>query len=460
MVQESINPQHISGQKVDLFQLFDLDKNTTHPSIIARMMEDKPVYEVISAYLKMTAEKRLLTFICLNPSYQHRLAKQLPDDEIEWLMNTLSSDERLAFLSGLSELEREDFMRYLSDENRRITDCFLNYQEDSVARLVNTHYATIGKEMTIAEAGIHLRKNYSDSEAINVVCIVDKTGHLLDDIQIRRLVLSSPEQVVESLMDKKCDSLRLTDKIEEAIDKFMDYDRIVLPVVDDDNKLIGVVTIDDIMDASERMETHSMQKFGAVDVLDYPYVDTSVWKLTQKRVSWLIFLFVGEMLTATAMGYFENEIASAVVLALFVPLIISSEGNSGSQAATLIIRALSLKEIGAKDWWLVMRREILSGILLGSILGSIGLLRITIWQLMGWYDYGVHWLLLGLTIFFSLIGIVLWGTLSGAMIPLLLKKLKLDPATSSAPFVATLVDVTGLIIYFSIAAIILKGTLL
>jgi magnesium transporter len=214
------------------------------------------------------------------------------------------------------------------------------------------------------------------------------------------------------------------------------------------------------MDAAEERDTKEIQKFGGVEVLDFPYVKTGFFALIRKRATWLIILFVGEMLTATAMSYFDTEISKAVVLALFVPLIISSGGNSGSQAATLIIRAMALKELTLKDWWFVMRREILSGLTLGLILGAIGLVRIALWQNLHLYDYGIHWFLLALTIFFSLIGIVMWGTLSGAMIPIVLKKLKLDPAASSAPLVATLVDVTGLVIYFSIAAIILKGTIL
>jgi magnesium transporter len=223
---------------------------------------------------------------------------------------------------------------------------------------------------------------------------------------------------------------------------------------------MGVVTIDDVLDAEEQRNTRQMQRFGGMESLDYPYVKTPFFSLIKKRAGWLIILFVGEMLTATAMGYFDTEISKAVVLALFVPLIISSGGNSGSQAATLIIRAMAVKELSIRDWWYVMRREIFSGLTLGIILGAIGFIRITLWQQFHWFDYTVHWQLVAFTIFLSLIGIVMWGTLSGSMIPIILKRLKLDPAASSAPFVATLVDVTGLIIYFTIAAIVLKGTLL
>ncbi|MCZ2337551.1 MAG: magnesium transporter [Chitinophagales bacterium] len=300
----------------------------------------------------------------------------------------------------------------------------------------------------------------SDSEVINTLYIEDESGKLVDDMPLRRLVLNSPDKKLSEIMDNNYIALNMNDTRETAIIKFKEYDRVTMPVVNDHNEILGIITVDDILDIIEEEETEDAMKFGGVEDLDFPYVDTPFFSLIQKRAGWLIVLFIGEMLTATAMGFFEEEIAAAVVLALFIPLVISSGGNSGSQAATLIIRAMALKELSVKDWWYVMKREILSGLTLGVILGTIGFMRITFWHLMHWYDYGDHWLLIAFTIFFSLIGIVLWGTLSGSMIPILLKKFNLDPATSSAPFVATMVDVTGLIIYFSIAATILRGTLL
>jgi magnesium transporter len=232
-----------------------------------------------------------------------------------------------------------------------------------------------------------------------------------------------------------------------------------LPVINNDGFLLGVVTIDDVLDVVEEIDTKDIQKFGGLEALDYPYVKTPLLAMVKKRAGWLIVLFLGEMLTATAMGYFEDEIAKAVVLALFVPLIISSGGNSGSQAATLIIRAMALQEITLKDWWMVMRREIFSGLLLGIVLGSIGFLRIAIWSAFT-NLYGAHWALIAMTVGFSLVGVVVWGTLSGSMLPFFLRRMGFDPAASSAPFVATMVDVTGLIIYFTFAAMILRGTLL
>ena len=293
-----------------------------------------------------------------------------------------------------------------------------------------------------------------------MIYIVDEQGKLVDDIPVRRFVLNPPDKKIVDILDGFCTTLKITDTKEDAVTKFKEYDRVFLPVTNEENVLLGVVTVDDVLDVEEQRATKEIQNFGGLESLDYPYVKTGFFSLIKKRATWLIVLFVGEMLTATAMGYFDVEISKAVVLVLFVPLIISSGGNSGSQAATLIIRAMALKELTLKDWWFVMRREILSGLTLGLILGTIGFIRISVWQNFHWYDYGEHWLLIAITIFLSLIGIVMWGTLSGSMIPMVLKKCKLDPATSSAPLVATLVDVTGLIIYFTIAAAILNGTFL
>jgi magnesium transporter len=376
------------------------------------------------------------------------------------ILNDLSSDDRIAFYSSLKGMERSVHLELLNEKNRDAVHTILGYPENSVARLINTDFATIEKEITIEKAIEHLRKNHKDTEAANVIYVVDKEGKLIDDIPVRRFILNDPHKKVADILDGFCVTLKMTDSKEDAVAKFKEYDRIVLPVTNADNILLGVLTVDDVLDAAEQRDTKEIQNFGGVEGLDYPYVKTSFFSLIKKRATWLIVLFVGEMLTATAMGYFDAEISKAVVLALFVPLIISSGGNSGSQAATLIIRAMALKELTIKNWWFVMRREILSGLTLGFILGTIGFVRIAIWQNLHLYNYGIHWFLLALTIFFSLIGIVMWGTLSGSMIPILLKRFKLDPATSSAPLVATLVDVTGLVIYFTIAALLLKGTLL
>ena len=267
------------------------------------------------------------------------------------------------------------------------------------------------------------------------------------------------EKNARAFRDRNFVTLRATDLQQHAVDLFRKYDRSALPVVDSAERLIGIVTVDDILDVAEKEATEAIQKMGGVTAFDQPYLSVSVAQMARKRAPWLVILFLSEMLTTTAMAFFQDEIAKAVVLALFLPLIISSGGNSGSQATTLIIRAMAIGEVTLRDWWHVMRREIVAGLILGSVLGVIGFGRIAVWSMFS-HVYGPHWALIALTVGLSLVGVVLWGSLSGSMLPFVLKRFKADPAASSAPFVATLVDVTGLVIYFTIAYVVLRGILL
>lgn len=439
---------------------FGNEQKHVHPAEVAKMLSSVPIDNALSAFSALPETVRPRVFSYLELSLQRKLVRKMPLPGVAFVLNALSSDDRTAFFASLKGVERSKFIELLAEPNKKAVHDILGYPDNSVARLINTEFATISTELTIAEASEHLRKHHKDTETANVIYVVDKDGKLVDDIPVRRFVLNEPTKKISEILDGSCVRLKMTDSKEDAVAKFKEYDRVVLPVTNADNQLLGVLTVDDVLDAAEEKDTKDIQNFGGVEGLDYPYVQTAFFSLIKKRATWLVVLFIGEMLTATAMGYFDAEIAKAVVLALFVPLIISSGGNSGSQAATLIIRAMALKELTPKDWWFVMRREILSGLTLGCILGTIGFVRIAIWQNLHLFDYGKNWTLLGWTIFLSLIGIVMWGTLSGSMIPILLKKCKVDPATSSAPLVATLVDVTGLVIYFTIAAILLKGTIL
>jgi len=460
MTLKEIRRKIFKGDITGLFRLFVKDEKGMQPSEVAQIFLNLPASSAIKAFQSFPEKNQVLLFPYLDNLVQKQIILEIPKEQKSKILNAISSDDLLIFLSKLKGIELSETLEYLNEKNKKAAHNLLGYPKESVARLINTEFVTIKKEMTIEEAMSHLRKYHQDSETANVVYVVNDEGKLIDDVPIRRLVLNEPAKRVEEIMDGFYVKLNIEDSKDTAIDIFKQYDRAALPVTNDDNVLLGVITIDDVFDVEEEKSTKEMQRFGGLESLDYPYVKTPFYSLIKKRAGWLVILFFGEMLTATAMSYFDKEISKAVVLALFIPLIISSGGNSGSQAATLIIRAMALKELSFRDWWYVMRREVLSGLTLGLVLGGIGFLRITAWENLHWYEYGPHWFLVAVTIFFSLIGIVMWGTLSGSMIPMILKRFKLDPAASSAPFVATLVDVTGLVIYFSIAAIVLRGSLL
>ncbi len=443
----------------DLSELLHHSKDDDYPAEVAKLLESLPKDYAIHTYLALPELIQIKIFSFLDHVMQRGVLEELHPTRVSSILNSLESNDRIAFFDTLDGVEITEFLNLLNDKNRLATYDLLGYPEQSVARLINTNFTTVRKEWTIGQAVEHLRRFYTDTPAANVIFVVDNNGKLIDDIPIRRLVLNEHSKTIQDIMDGFYVKLDIQDGIDSAIQKFKEYDRVALPVTNSNNVLLGVVTVDDVIDEAEEKDTKEMQQFGGLESLDLPYVKTTFVDLIRKRAGWLIVLFLSEMLTATAMQHFQVELDNAIILAMFIPLIMSSGGNSGSQAATLIIRAMALKELSPKDWWYVMRREIFSGLTLGLILGAIGFVRITIWQQFQWFDYSVkgkyNWILVGLTVSFSLIGIVMWGTLSGSMIPIVLKKLKIDPATSSAPFVATLVDVTGLIIYFSVAAMVL-----
>jgi magnesium transporter len=387
------------------------------------------------------------------------LLKSMGREEVTEILNEMDPDDRTALFEDLPSAAAKQLIQLLSPEERKVAVTLLGYPENSVGRLMTPDYIAVKPSFTIQETLNFIRQHGKNKETLNIIYVVDDKGKLIDDVKIKDFLLAPLDDTVSELMDENFVALHVFDDQETAVEAFKKYDRIALPVVDRAGTLIGIVTVDDVFDIAEEEATEDIQKLAAVQALEESYSTISLWAMFKKRGSWLALLFVGEMLTASAMAMFENEISKAVVLALFVPLIISSGGNSGSQAATLVIRALSLGEITLKDWLHVFKRELIIGICLGAILSIIGFLRITIWQATS-SIYGEYWFLIGITVSFSLIGVVVWGTISGSMLPFILKKLNLDPATSSAPLVATMVDVIGLIIYFSIALIVLKGTLL
>ena len=429
------------------------------PADVAPILSELPIEELSVLFRGCSKELSAAVFSYLEHSAKHKLLKTLTQAQTAALLNELSDDDRTAFLHTLPLDLAMQLIGLLTPEERQITKDLLAYPEHSVGRMMTLDYVDVHADWTVRESLDYIRSHGYDRETLNMVYVTDEGGYLIDDIRLRRFLLASPETKVSALMDGNFATLAPNDDREKALQVFRKYDRIAQPVTNHDNKIIGIVTADDMLDVASEEATEDIQKLGGSEALDEPYTTIALTKMVKKRAGWLVVLFLGEMLTATAMSYFEDEIAKAVVLALFVPLIISSGGNAGSQAATLVIRALALGEFRLRDWWRVMRRELAAGLMLGMILGVIGFLRIVLWaQFSG--IYGQHYLLVASTVGFSLVGVVLWGSLMGSMLPLILKRLGFDPATSSAPFVATLVDVTGLIIYFSLAFLIMKGTLL
>ena len=434
------------------------------------MLEWEPV-DLADLVSDLRAESRVVVFRLLPKdiaaetfSYcefdtQQDLLHDMAREEVGALLNDMSPDDRTQLFEDLPGNVMSELINSLNAEERSIALALLNWPEDSIGRLMTPDYLIIKKHWTVQQALDHIRNFGKDSETLNYLYVTEH-GTLVDDIHIREVLLASPDALIADIMDENVDSLLVTDDQETAVQAFKKLDRFALPVVDIDNKLLGIVTLDDVLDVAEEQATEEMQRFGAVVALDDPYIDVPIVELIRKRATWLVVLFLGGFLTATAMSAFEKTIDTAVILALFLPLIISSGGNSGSQAATLIVRALALGEVSLSDWWRIMRREITAGFFLGLLLGTLGFGRIMIGEaLSGHYNPNVT-PYIAAVIFISLVGIVMAGTIAGSMLPLLMKRLGFDPAASSAPFVATFSDVTGIVIYFSIATLLLRGILL
>jgi len=431
--------------------------NSLNISDVAELIDELPEHgprliETISL------NRSVNVFRILDFPTQERILKKLSGKRVAELINELPPDDRTSLFSELHGDTVNALILHLSPDDRKEALSLLGYKEDSVGRLMTPDYVAVKQAWDVTRVLSHIRRYGKNSETIDVIYVVDENGVLLDDIRIRDILLVKPETKVTDLMDGRMISLNVTDPQEEAINIFRMNNRVALPVTDDANILLGIVTVDDILWLANEEYTEDIQKIGGTEALDEPYLDIKLTRLVRKRVGWLVILFISEMLTSSAMQYFNDIISIIVPLTFFIPLIMSSGGNSGSQASTLIIQAMALGEITVADWWRVMRREILSGLLLGAILGTIGFFRIFAWSMFS-NIYGEHWLLVAFTVGLSLIGIVLWGSLAGSMLPIVMKKLKLDPATSSAPFVATLVDVTGLIIYFSTALVVMHDVI-
>lgn len=429
------------------------------PSELAELIVESDDAERAFVFKSIDRERAFETFESLDVNLQKSLLDVLPARQVQLILNDMSPDDRTALLEEIDPELLNRLLKLLTPKERAIALSLLGYPENSIGRLMTPDYIAIRKDWSVRYVLDYIRENGENSETLNIIYIVDERGHLIDDIKVAEILLADLNTPIENLMDGKYTALSVTDDEEVAIGVFKKLNRVALPVVNSSQTLLGIITIDDVLQLAEEETTEDIQKLGGVEALEEPYMEMPLHKLLRKRAPWLIILFIGEMFTASAMSFFENEIERAVVLALFIPLIVSSGGNSGSQAATLIIRALALGEVTLKDWWRVIRREIVSGLILGLILGVIGFLRVAAWATFT-NIYGPHWMLIGITIGITLVGVCTWGTVMGSMLPIVLKRFGADPATSSAPFIATLVDVTGLVIYFSIAATILSGTLL
>ncbi len=433
------------------------------------VLSDVPAVDIAELLIELDGKIAVVIFRLLKKSVAADVFAELPSNkgvellelfnrqQLSDVMVNLEPDEQVALLEELPGHLTQRVMNSMNLEDQKQIKKLLGYPEESIGRLMTPRYVRVKTDWTIERSMRHIRKYAEVAETLNRIYVVDDKEYLIDDLRLTELILAEPEDRIEALMDRSYEALSAFDDQEEAVRMFAKYDRVALPVVDSDGILVGIVTVDDVIDVAEEETTEDMHKMAGMDALDDYYSQTSVTGMVKKRVRWLILLFIGQMLTVSAMGAFQSIIASAVLLSLFIPMIISSGGNSGSQAATLIIRALATDDIKPTDWRRIFTRELLSGVMLGGLIGILGFFMTLSW---GYINFDISQLELILTSFsigISLVGVIIFGNLSGAMLPFILTKLKLDPAVTSAPFVATLVDVTGIIIYFSISMLLLKG---
>lgn len=453
-IQEQFEAQIQTEDKLAIRAFLD-DQNI---SDVATLVDEYPEHED-SIIANMSIHRAASVFKILDLSVQKRIIHELPPNTTASLLNELPADDRTDFLEELPSNVVRELIKLLDPEERKITLSLLGYPENSIGRLMTPDYVYVYPWDTIEEVFATIRKYGKDSETINVIYVINEKGELLDDIRIRDFILNPPDKKVSELMDERFIALHPEDDQEMASEVFKMNNRVALPVVSKSNKLLGIITIDDILWVASEEFSEDMQKMGGTAALDEPYLDVPLFKLYKKRIIWLIILFIGETLTIAAMSSFQKTLEQVLVLSTFIPLIISSGGNSGSQAATLIIQALALGEVTVQDWWRIAKREVQSGLFMGVTLGIVGFFII-----YGGHHlfglFGEHFIRIGFAIGTAIIGVVLWGTIMGSMLPLLLKRWGADPATSSTPFIATLVDVTGLLIYFGTAFLLLKGVLL
>lgn len=427
------------------------------PDIAEIFVDLKPGDEAVLLRL-LPREVAAEVFECLPLEDQEQVLQALGSGEVAQILNDIAPDDRTRLLEELPAAATQKLLNLLSPEERKVATDLLGYPKNSIGRRMTPRYVAIQQNWTVAEVLAELRRQEHKRDAMNQLYVTDRKGRLVDFVRLRNVVVAPPQMSVLELLENQKIFLRATDDQETAVAAFKKYDVTMLPVVDSNDVLVGVITVDDVLDVAETEATEDIQKLGGVAALEASYLKTGIFEMVKKRAPWLAVLFVGEMFTSIAMQNYGGEIQEVVVLAFFVPLILSSGGNSGSQATSLIIRAMALQDVLLKDWWRVLRRELATGFLLGCILATIGVARVFLWQMLGLAGpngYGENYMMLAFTIGLSLVCVVLWGSLVGAMLPMFLRLIRLDPAVCSAPFVATLVDVTGIVIFFNVARVVL-----
>ncbi len=429
------------------------------PQTVAEIFTDMAPEDVAIVFRVLPRDFAADVFEYMPFEAQEPVLHNLGQEHVAAVLNEMDPDDRTELLEELPGKVTQRLISLLSPEERRIATTLLGYPEDSVGRLMTPDYVAVRQDWTVGQVLEHIRKVGHDKETLNVIYVVDDRGRLVKDVRLRQLVISDPATPVANIEDRPVFALQTGQDQEEAVKVFRDTDRIALPVVDSTGQLVGIVTVDDMIDVVDEEVTEDIQKMAAVTALDAPYLQVNLLEMIRKRATWLSALFIGSMFTISAIAYYEGQLQKALVLGFFIPLIISSGGNSGSQAASLVTRALAIGDVTLRDWWRVLIRELSSGLALGAILAVLVLIRVFFWPPEVGGETPPHWELVALTLAITLIGVVTWGTIVGSLLPILLKRVGLDPAVSSTPFVATLVDVTGIIIYFSVASVVMAEVL-
>jgi magnesium transporter len=444
------------------------------PATLAAQLAEERAADIVDALDLRDPATAAATLLLLPPERAIEVLDTPGLDDRAQIICALPRERVAAFLAGMSADRLADLFRELGSERRpdllQLLDAetqanltrLLAYPEESVGSFMTTEFVSVPPGWTVEQTLQHIRMVERTRETVYSIYVVEpESRKLLHAVPLRRLISADPKApVLTAAPARRPISVSVEESRDEAARLISKYDLLSVAVIDQTGRMVGIVTVDDVIDAMVQNQNAEVQRFGGMEALDAPYHEIGFLTMIKKRAGWLCALFLSEMLTASAMQGFEGELEKAVVLTLFIPLIMSSGGNSGSQATSLLIRALALREVGLGQWWRVALRELPMGMVLGAILGIIGIVRIVLWQSLKIFDYGPHWSLVALTVGAALVGIVTFGSLAGSMLPFLLQRLKFDPATASAPFVATLVDVTGLVIYFTVAQIILRGTLL